>query len=75
MVEERQSPPVVRVGTQSDRPSESSHYEALERARDPRRRFSRRRPFRPANASPAPSSAPSDRSPDRIRGTRIDVVA
>ncbi len=74
MVEDRQSPPIVHVGSQSDRPSESSHYEALERARDSRRRLPRRKAPRPgALPAPASSGRPAPH-PDGIRGTHLDVL-
>ncbi len=74
MVEDRQSPPIVHVGSQSDRPSESSHYEALERARDSRRRFSRRKAPRPGPLPALTSPGGPAPHPDGIRGTHLDVL-
>jgi hypothetical protein len=75
MTEDRISTPVTRVDTQRDRPSDTSHYQAIERARDGGRRQRHGPPAKPPvqrrPGSPGrPVAAPV--GPDR--GTHVDVI-
>jgi hypothetical protein len=76
MTEDRISTPVTRIDTQRDRPSDTSHYQAIERARDGGRRQPRHR--QPAETlAPTRPGAPSRQATPpagTLRGTHVDVI-
>jgi hypothetical protein len=74
MHEDRISVPVSHVDTPHDRSGETLHYQALEDARNGRRRAPKR-PAPPPKPPVSPRGVPKPVvDADTVRGTRLDVT-